>query len=220
MSKTPPTETPELDDAQHKARMLMSMLDEETRQKVLARMSDDARQRVMQAMQQQERPGAAFSASIAERRRAMREAVVGVNERKINEATQQVAEAVDPVRQTEDAQDSPQDQPVAARRAIDPLDRLREVHPAALAKAMQGERVEAWALVLGRLKDSPQEQALLAYVDPQTRQAIFSTQSQQATLPAALRSTAERAIGQTVVPRALAEHQRIIQSALRTAPTY
>ena len=96
----------------------------------------------------------------------------------------------------------------------DPLDRLRELHPAAIARAMQGERAEAWAIVLDRL-DVNARAALQLYLDPTARTAIEEARSRQAELASsspALLATVVAAIARTVVPRAMRENHQLLST--------
>ncbi len=68
--------------------------------------------------------------------------------------------------------------PAQPAAPADPLDRLRELHPAAIARAMQGERAEAWAIVLGRLDDNARA-ALQLYLDATARTAIEDARDRQ-----------------------------------------
>lgn len=97
---------------------------------------------------------------------------------------------------------------------VDPLDQLRSVHPAAIARAMQGERAEAWAIVLDRI-DVSSRAALQLYLDPAARRAIDDARARQAQLrehaPALVR-TVEDAIARTVVPRAVRDHHLLLST--------
>jgi hypothetical protein len=95
-----------------------------------------------------------------------------------------------------------------------PLDELRSLHPAAIARAMQGERAEAWAIVLERL-DVNSRAALQLYLDASARTAIEDAKARQAELAAsspALLKTVEAAIARTVVPRAMREHHQLLST--------
>lgn len=92
-----------------------------------------------------------------------------------------------------------------------PLDALRSVHPAALARAMQGERAEAWALVLDRLEPNAQA-ALRMYLEEDARVAIEQARTHQLHLAPTVRAAIERAIVQTIVPAALREHARLLST--------
>jgi len=108
--------------------------------------------------------------------------------------------ASSPTRRTPSAQ--------AAANANDPLSQLASVHPAALARAMQGERAEAWAMVLDKL-DANVRAALEMYLDTNAREAIETARIAQTGLAPQLAVTIERAIARTVVPRAMREHRQI-----------
>lgn len=102
----------------------------------------------------------------------------------------------------------------AQPRFADPLDSLKVLHPAAIARAMQGERAEAWALVLDRL-DINARAALQMYLDPAARAAIEDARARQAELAATapqLVQTIEAAIARTVVPRAMREHHQLLST--------
>ena len=93
-------------------------------------------------------------------------------------------------------------------------DRLRELHPAAIARAMQGERAEAWAIVLGRLDDNARA-ALQLYLDASARAAIEDARVRQEELAKnspALLATVVAAIARTVVPRAMREHHALLST--------
>jgi hypothetical protein len=79
---------------------------------------------------------------------------------------------------------------------------------------MQGERAEAWAIVLDRL-ESNARQALETYLDPAARNAIARARERQAQLrvesPALIR-TIETAIARTIVKAALREHQILLST--------
>jgi hypothetical protein len=97
----------------------------------------------------------------------------------------------------------------------DPLDALRALHPAAIARAMQGERAEAWAIVLDRL-DVHARGALQTYLEPPARTAIEEARARQAELRATapqLVDTIEAAIAKTVVPRAMREHHYLLSTS-------
>ena len=90
----------------------------------------------------------------------------------------------------------------------DPLAQLATVHPAALARAMQGERAEAWAMVLDKL-DGNVRAALEMYLDHNARTAIETARVAQSDLAPQLAITIERAIARTVVPRAMREQRQL-----------
>jgi hypothetical protein len=79
---------------------------------------------------------------------------------------------------------------------------------------MQGERAEAWAIVLDRLDDTSRA-ALQLYLDPTARAAIEDARARQAELAAsspALIATIVAAIARTVVPRAMREHHQLLST--------
>jgi hypothetical protein len=218
-----PTEDPRM-QAIRAAAARLELLSPDTRETILARMdasvADDIR-RYLESMP--DRPHAKFSGDLAERRRLLQQTANSLQARQI-EATDRDVERL--------ARDAARPQPSAANAgsnlgpgaapaapahdaaAIDPLDRLRELHPAAIARAMQGERAEAWAIVLDRLEDNSRA-ALQLYLDPTARTAIEEARDRQAELARtspALLATVIAAIARTVVPRAMREHQQLLST--------
>lgn len=167
----------------------MQMLDETTREQVLGRLPAAHRDALREAT--------GSNGEMAENRRFMREAVLNIHERNSENLAESVHASLTAI-----------EEPVAA---AGPLDALRDVHPAALALAMQGERAEAWAVVLHHLADNSRA-ALVGYLDPEARRSIAHAQRRQAQLAPQLQATATRAIAQAIVPRALQEHRRIMAS--------
>ena len=118
-----------------KAIALLSSLDRETRDQVLSRMPE-AQQRHLRDVLSGDKGGTPTSPNITAQRTAMRETVSRMSERNIAEADREIA-AVAGIRPYDGQGPAP-----------NPLGRLATVHPAALARALQGERAEAWAMVL------------------------------------------------------------------------
>lgn len=190
------------DAAVHKVVRMLTMLAPEVRASVLDRMSPDARAQVQAAMPatsspapgEDPSPAAAMpEVSTVEKRRMMRELARQIHDDRARRAEAQARELN------------------AGREDVDrlpatPLARLRTVHPAALARAMQGERAETWALVLDAI-DEHSAAALRAYIDGAARLAIEEARTRQASLPPHILSTIERAIAATIVPAALREHE-------------
>lgn len=177
---------------------LLRMLDEEKRLEVLQRLPEAQRDQLRERMESELGTGTKTGAApddrdIATQRRMIRETAVRVQERVMDRIASENERSLTGGEAAE----------------VDPLDHLREVHPAALAKAMQGERAEAWAMVLTRLEE-PSRLAIMSYLDHEARQAIAMAHEHQRNLPEALRRTAERAIRQAVLPRALKEHQMLM----------
>jgi hypothetical protein len=162
-----------------------------------------------------DRPHGQFSTDVATRRQMIHEMADRVATRRTEEVEHQVREvpggqapAPSPMHAGAPAQ------PTMPAEPTDPLDRLRELHPAAIARAMQGERAEAWAIVLDRLDDNARA-ALQLYLDASARQAIADAKARQAELAAsspALLRTVESAIARTVVPRAMREHHQLLST--------
>ena len=192
--------------AADKAVLLLRMLDEETRQQVMGRMDDEVRSLVEDRIREAgSTPSEALGGSIADQRRAMRETMLSMHQRSSQQATA-VTSAIEDQDHTR------------AAGGQDPLDQLAEIHPAAIARALQGERAEAWAVVLARMTDSAR-QTLLAWLDSDARTAINNARQAQGSLPPQLRATAERAIQQTVLPRALREHELLMTTPMPAGAT-
>lgn len=196
----------------------LQLLSEETRETILARMdpsiADDIR-RYLSSLS--DRPHRQFSADLAQRRRLLHETANRIQSQRTAEAEREVA-------QLARAAAAPQGMPAATggtggmpdqpQAPQDPLDRLRELHPAAIARAMQGERAEAWAIVLDRLDDTARA-ALQLYLDASARTAIEEARQRQAELATsspALLATVVAAIARTVVPRAMREHHQLLST--------
>lgn len=191
-----------------KAIALLEALSPASRERVLNHMDEAHRTQVMTLL----RPHDEFTQAVmrgqgmAEQRRLMRQAMMSIHERKMERVSQANEYSHSGVTGEPDLH------PAAP---IDALDHLRELHPAALAKAMQGERAEAWALVLGRLNEESRT-VLLGFIDEPAREAIRRAERDQQALPESIRRTAERALRHTVVPRALREQQLLMTTPLST----
>ncbi len=184
-----------------KAVLLLRMLDEQTREQVLGRMGEQARSVVEERIvEQASTPSDHLGGSIADRRRLMRETLLSMHQRARAEAAG-VTNALD-----DQAGLGQGDGP-------HPLDQLAEVHPAAVARALQGEQAEAWAIVIDRLAE-PARQTLLAWLAPASREAIEAARGSLQGLPPQLRATTERAIQQAVLPRALREHELLMTTPM------
>jgi flagellar motor switch protein FliG len=185
-----------------KAIAMLEMLPEDTRQTVLARMDDATRSRVeARILETQNRPHAAFTKDIASQRRLMRETARRIQEERLHKAQEESDEALT--------------NPIAAIDGeLDPLAQLGALHPAAIARAMQGERAEAWAIVLDRLAGNARH-ALASYLDPAAHRAIEAARGQHQTLNDQNKTTIERAIARTIVPRAVREHNALMSAQWR-----
>jgi hypothetical protein len=200
MMDSPPHTT----DPVAKAIAMLNMLSAEVRQQVLDRMDPEMRQRIQDRVDSTPasgRPHGDFSSDV-ERSRLVRETAERMQQRQMSRADM-LAHQLDPSRATGTAA---LDQPSAP---LDPLDQLSTIHPAAIARAMQGERAEVWALVLDRMQDRARR-ALLAYLDTAGQTSIDDARSRQQELPIQLRATIERAVARTVVPMALREQAYLL----------
>lgn len=196
-----PTHT---EDPVEKAIAMLDMLEPEVREQVLSKMAPDARERIENRISTMP-AGAApsrFSQDIAARRKLLREAGERMQGRRVSKADETGEQILMSGTTPGEREFTPNG---------DPLAPLGLVHPAALARAMQGERAEAWALVFGRL-DANTRGALELYLDGEARTAILDAERDQGSMPGALRNTIEKAIASTVVPRALREHQLLISN--------
>ncbi len=216
-----------------KALALLQMLEPENRATVLDRMDPALRARVEQAMMDPEaaesaRPHGSFSDSIAQRRALMREAAQRMHERRLSDAEQAAADSMQAATAGTTAQtgdgsvgmaDTGDQSPTAGARvaSVNPAAALHGMHPAAVARALQGERPEVWAMVLDML-EGPTRQALESYLDPAARQAIDQARISMASLPGAMRDAVLRAIQVTVVPAALREQQWLMHGLATTLP--
>jgi hypothetical protein len=194
------------DEAVDKVVRMITMLTPDVRRTVLERMSPESRAQVERHMginvpapgeldsdAAPQAPATPRSFTTVEKRRMMREFAHKVHQERVERAEAQARELN------------------AGREDVNrvpatPLERLRTVHPAALARAMQGERAETWALVLDAI-DAHSAAALRAYLDGAARLAIEEARTRQASLPTHILGTIERAIASTIVPAALREQE-------------
>lgn len=186
----------------------LELLSDETRETVLGRMDPSIAQRIRDyiASLPDNRPHGQFSTDVATRRQMIHQMADRVQARRTADADRMVEQfgAVPVMAGT----------PAQPADSGDPLDRLRELHPAAIARAMQGERAEAWAIVLDRL-DVNARAALQLYLDATARTAIEDARVRQAELASsapALLATVVAAIARTVVPRAMREHHQLLST--------
>ncbi|MCW2922556.1 MAG: hypothetical protein JWL76_2430 [Thermoleophilia bacterium] len=192
----------------------LELLSPDTRETVLAKMDATIAQRIRDyiASQPDNRPHGQFSTDVATRRQMIHEMADRVHQRRTAEADQLVEHMAHvPVMAGDVAMGGA---PGHGGAPADPLDRLRELHPAAIARAMQGERAEAWAIVLDRL-DPNARAALQLYLDATARTAIEDARMRQAELQVtapALLATVVAAIARTVVPRAMREHHQLLST--------
>lgn len=199
------------------AAMKLELLSPETREQVLSRMDPEIAERIRNFLVSlpDNRPHGRFSTDVATRRQLIHEMADRVAAQRTAEADQAVRELGGPARMSEPMQPGqPHRGASDAGTPNDPLDRLRELHPAAIARAMQGERAEAWAIVLDRLDDNARA-ALQLYLDGAARTAIEDARRRQAELAAnspALIATIVAAIARTVVPRAMREHHQLLST--------
>lgn len=196
----------------------LELLSPETRESILSKMdpsiADDIR-RYLDSMT--ERPHGQFSQDLATRKQLMQETANRIQMQRTADADSELEQlarhpAGAPVSPPAGGIDASAPQPPAV--PDDPLDRLRELHPAAIARAMQGERAEAWAIVLDRL-DVNSRAALQLYLDATARTAIEDARARQADLARsspALLATVVAAIARTVVPRAMREHHQLLST--------
>jgi hypothetical protein len=195
----------------------LELLSPETREAVLAKMDDSIAQRIRDylASQPDNRPHGQFSTDIATRRQMIHEMADRVHARRTAEADRMVEQLGTVPAMAGDVTAPMGGAPAGqAPTSADPLDRLRELHPAAIARAMQGERAEAWAIVLDRL-DVNARAALQLYLDATARAAIEDARVRQAELATsspALLATVVAAIARTVVPRAMREHHQLLST--------
>lgn len=202
MTQDTPTSTA---DPVAKAIAMLDMLTPDVRENVLDRMDPAMRQRIQDRIESTpdgSRPHAGFSSDVT-RSQLMRESAARIQERRIVEA-ERVADHLDPIKTTDGVE-------VAPAMPADPLEQLSRVHPAAVARAMQGERAEAWAIVIDRLNDNARG-ALMMYLDRTAQQAISDARARQHELPIQLLATIERAIARTIVPMALREQAHMMPS--------
>jgi hypothetical protein len=207
-------------DPVDKALRMLALLDDAGKEQVLDRMSPELRERIEQRIATMPdtppgRPHANFSQDIAEQRRLLRQTAERLHEEKMRKVREAIAaDGMTP------HLPGPSTDMTSTAQLLDPLGELRYVHPAAIARAMQGERAEAWAIVLDRL-DEKARAALESYLDGDALGAIQQARIRQAELrhtASALAATIEKAIARTVVPIALREHQLLTTNYPAGAP--
>lgn len=200
----------------------LELLSPDARELVLAKMAPEIAEQIrMQLASMPDRPHGEFSNDVAARRELLHATAQRVSARKVEAADQAVAAAPAAPTYTPTsplmagAPVAMAGQPAyALATPLDALEELRTLHPAAIARAMQGERAEAWAIVLDRL-DANAHAALQLYLDATARTAIDDARARQADLKAtapALVATIEAAIARTVVPRAMREHHQLLST--------
>jgi hypothetical protein len=195
----------------------LELLSPDTRETVLGRMDDAIAQRIRDYMASQpdNRPHGQFSTDVATRRQMIHDMADRVQARRTAEADRMVEHlGTVPAMAGDVSAPAAGAMPGQPAAPTDPLDRLRELHPAAIARAMQGERAEAWAIVLDRL-DVNARAALQLYLDATARTAIEDARARQAELASsspALLATVVAAIARTVVPRAMREHHQLLST--------
>jgi hypothetical protein len=197
----------------------LELLSPETRETVLARMDGAIAQRIRDYLASlPDRPHRQFTQDIAARRRMLHETANRIQSTRTLKTDEELAQleqlAARPTSATMGGAPPPVGKGMQPAAPSDPLDRLRELHPAAIARAMQGERAEAWAIVLDRL-DINARAALQLYLDASARAAIEDARVRQAELARsspALLATVVAAIAKTVVPRAMREHHQLLST--------
>ncbi|MCW2962320.1 MAG: hypothetical protein JWM90_2707 [Thermoleophilia bacterium] len=213
------------DSPVRRAAAQLELLSEEARELVLGRMDPAIADQIrMHIASLPDRPHGEFSGDIAARRQMLHATAQRVSARKVEAADRAVAEAPAPRGQRNEvpatqlmggpAYSMPNQPAATPAPAGDALVQLRTLHPAAIARAMQGERAEAWAIVLDRL-DVNAHAALQLYLDASARIAIEDARARQKELGAtapALIATIEAAIARTVVPRAMREHHQLLST--------
>jgi hypothetical protein len=205
--------------AVRQAAMKLELLSADTRESILSRMDPSHAERVRDYLASlPDRPHGSFSNDLATRRRMLHETANRLQARRIADADEELEQlargAATPVSAPAGGMPMPGAMPPGVASNDDPLDRLRELHPAAIARAMQGERAEAWAIVLDRLDDNARA-ALQLYLDATARTAIEEARERQAELARtspALLATVVGAIARTVVPRAMREHHQLLST--------
>lgn len=201
------------------AAMRLELLSDDTREQVLSRMEPQIAEKIRNflASLPDNRPHGQFSTDVATRRRLIHEMADRVAAQRTAEADRMVQQLGTVPAMSEPVLPGQPPRPAGGTPAGapgDPLDRLRELHPAAIARAMQGERAEAWAIVLDRL-DVNARAALQLYLDATARAAIDDARARQAELAEtapALLATVVAAIARTVVPRAMREHHQLLST--------
>jgi hypothetical protein len=210
----------------------LELLSPETRDQVLARMDPAIADRIREYMASQpdNRPHGQFSNDVATRKQLIHEMANRHQARQTETADRMVEELGNVPAMAQPVLPGQPPMPpatsgmmggapaAAAASTGDPLEQLRDLHPAAIARAMQGERAEAWAIVLDRL-DSNAKAALQLYLDGTARMAIEDARVRQQELAAsspALLATVVAAIARTVVPRAMREHHQLLSTTPMT----
>jgi hypothetical protein len=206
----------------------LQLLSPEARETVLNKLDPAIAERIsMRLSSLPDRPHSDFSNDIAQRRQMLRELAHRVHARRANEADHDTAELIELA-----AQPAGTGAPVGASTPMgvggapsanaapgaaastNALDTLRTLHPASIARALQGERAEAWAIVLDRL-DTNAQTALGMYLDATATAAIAEARERQRELAESspqLVATIEAAIARTVVPRAMREQQMLLST--------
>jgi flagellar motor switch protein FliG len=200
------------------AAMKLELLSADTRESILSRMDPSHAERVRDYLTSlPDRPHGSFSNDLATRRQMLHETANRLQARRTADADEELERLARgtavPVSAPAGGMPMPGSTP-PGMAPDDPLDRLRELHPAAIARAMQGERAEAWAIVLDRLEDNSRA-ALQLYLDATARSAIEEARERQAELARtspALLATVVAAIARTVVPRAMREHHQLLST--------
>lgn len=217
MTYLPPTDESNAPagDPVAKAIAMLEMLTPDVREQVLGRMSPEMRERIearIESTPEGSRPHQHFSSDVMARSQLVRETARRIEQRRVQDADITADELTPSHGVMAPGSLAGAPMPQRPRRSAaapsDPLSQLATVHPAALARAMQGERAEAWAIVLDRVTENVRA-ALLMYLDAQAQESIDQARRKQQDLPIQLRATIERAITCTVVPRALREHQML-----------
>jgi hypothetical protein len=190
---------------------ILGELSDSARALVLERMDPELREQLESHLAEGQRPHARFAKDIAFRNQQIAEAAERIQAARLRKVEDAI-DADDVIR----TGDTPMNAGAAAGPStlelLDPLNELRRVHPAALARAMQGERAEAWAIVLDRV-DPGTRTALERYLDAGALRTIRQAANRQRELrdrSPNIVASIEQAIARTVVPLALREHQQLI----------
>jgi hypothetical protein len=200
----------------------LELLSPETRETVLSRMDGAIAQRIRDYLASlPDRPHGQFTQDVAERRRMLHDTANRIQSTRAVKSDAELAQLEELAARPSSTMSAamggaptPIGDAKQPAEPSDPLDRLRELHPAAIARAMQGERAEAWAIVLDRL-DVNARAALQLYLDASARAAIEDARTRQAELAQsspALLATVVAAIAKTVVPRAMREHHQLLST--------
>lgn len=195
----------------------LELLSDEAREAVLAKMDPALAERLRNRLDTMpDRPNGAFSRDVVARRKMIREMSERIHAENAAQASEAAEQTV--IQAARPAPMSPMAPPVsvtpAGSASGDPLDSLSALHPAAIARAMQGERAEAWAVVLDHLSIDARA-ALQMYLEPAARAAIDDARERQQELARSapqLAQTIEAAIARTVVPRAMREHHHLLST--------